>query len=182
MLDVLSRALSELPKLLRSDDAWYSMDIDYHPPRVERLFHNWGKHRIMLHRIEPCAKEEALFHPHPWPSAMRVLKGTYWMRVGSAAGVEPPPEVFEVMVTVGPDTDFRYAMTHPDGWHVVIPVGGPVYSVMVIGPYWDRPIPKVTRDAAWAIEPLPDARKIELLDEFRELVPMHVPRLFDSIG
>ena len=70
---------------------------------------------------------DALFHPHPWPSAMRVLEGEYEMAVGFGAGAATPP-VAALMVTKG---DFRYEMTHPDSWHYVRPLAGPTLSLMV---------------------------------------------------
>ena len=51
----------------------------------------WRDCRIYLHRIYPCAPGEALFHPHLWPSAMRILSGEYEMAVGYGAGRVPRP-------------------------------------------------------------------------------------------
>src|SRR5205823_428108 len=94
MLDILHAAEKELPRLLASDDGWQSLRVDYHPPFVDRVFRDWSppgaaegaRYRISLHRIHPCAPAEALFHPHPWPSAMRIHSGTYEMGVGHGAG------------------------------------------------------------------------------------------------
>ena len=84
MLATLHEAEDALPDLLREGvDAWRSLDIDYEPPHVERLWRPWGpvvstgamtipsRFRLSLHRIHPC--ETALFHPHPWPSAVRII-------------------------------------------------------------------------------------------------------------
>ena len=73
VLDTLAAVERGLPALLRDEGAWKSLLVDYHPPTVERLWRPWGAGRVYLHRIHPCARAEALFHPHPWPSAMRVL-------------------------------------------------------------------------------------------------------------
>ena len=43
MLDVLERVEADLPALLADDLGWNSLDINYHPPRVERLWRNWGE-------------------------------------------------------------------------------------------------------------------------------------------
>ena len=91
MLDVLSRVEQALPRLLQDETVWHSLLVDYHPPTVERLWTPWQEFRVYLHRIHPCAREEALFHPHPWPSAMCLLEGDYEMAVGFGAGLEPPP-------------------------------------------------------------------------------------------
>lgn len=156
-----------LPGLLDSN-GWNSLLIDYHPPKVERLWFPIGDGRILLHCIHPC--ETALFHPHPWPSAMRVLSGTYRMSIGSAAGIDEPPVVCCSQVTATPETQCRYIMDHPDGWHSVTPVGGPVYTVMVTGAPWDRPIPEVTREAGPMPELSPE-RKGELRRKFIEFYP-----------
>jgi len=69
MLDLLHKAISELPALLASHEGWKSVDVTFHPPRVERVWRQWGKNRILLHRTYPCDKEYGLWHPHPWSSA-----------------------------------------------------------------------------------------------------------------
>jgi hypothetical protein len=141
MLDVLDRVERELPALLADGDAWAGLFIDYHPPTVERLWRQWGEYRVSLHRIHPCAAHEALFHPHPWPSAMRVLSGEYEMAVGYGTGDEAPP-VAARLVASG---DLRYEMTDPDAWHYVRPIGGPSWSVMVTGKPWSRPAPRADK-------------------------------------
>src|SRR5262245_50787575 len=115
MLKVLAALERELPGLLRDEEGWRSVLIAYHPPTVERLWRSWNDYRVYLHRIHPCAREEALFHPHPWPSAMRILSGEYEMAVGFGPGQEPPP-VATLLIASG---EFRYEMTHPDAWHYV---------------------------------------------------------------
>ena len=77
-LSLLREIEAKLPELLNplSDEHWQSLDVDYHPPRVERVFLPYGDLRICLHRIHPANSAEILFHPHPWPSAMKVLQGT----------------------------------------------------------------------------------------------------------
>src|SRR5262249_19829040 len=93
------------------------------------------------HRIHPCERGQALFHPHPWPSAMRVLEGEYEMAVGYGPGMEEPP-IAALMVAQG---DFRYEMTHPDGWHYVRPLRRPSMSVMVTGKPWSREAPRSSK-------------------------------------
>src|SRR5262245_32103375 len=98
MLDVLEAFEKELPRLLADEGAWQSLYVDSHPPVVERLWRPWRAGRAYLHRIHPCGPGEALFHPHPWPSAMRVLEGEYEMAIGYGSGVVPPP-VAALLVT-----------------------------------------------------------------------------------
>lgn len=138
MLDVLASVESDLPALLLAETSWQGLLIDYHPPVVERLWRPWHDYRISLHRIRPCSASEALFHPHPWPSAMRILEGEYEMAVGYGKGDITPPIAARMIVR----GDFRYEMTDPDAWHYVRPINGPSWSVMVTGKPWSRSAPR----------------------------------------
>src|SRR2546425_6708638 len=129
MLDILAAVERDLPRLLLDEAAWKGLFIDYHPPTVERLWTPWRDYRVSLHRIYPCAPGQALFHPHPWPSAMRILSGKYEMAVGYGKGGTVPP-IAALMLATG---DFRYEMTDPDAWHYVRPIGEPTLSLMVTG-------------------------------------------------
>jgi hypothetical protein len=163
MLDILAAVEHVLPQLLQDESSWRSLYVDYHPPVVERLWILWREYRVSLHRIHPCEREQALFHPHPWPSAMRVLEGDYEMAVGFGAGVETPP-VAALMIAQG---DFRYEMTHPDSWHYVRPLGRPSLSVMVTGKPWAREAPRSSKP----LQPLRAAQVAELFRLFRARYP-----------
>jgi hypothetical protein len=163
MLEVLARVETELPSLLRDDSRWHSIDINYHPPFVERLWCSWNEYRVALHKIHPCGATEALFHPHPWPSAMRIVEGRYEMAVGYGAGITPPPIAARI-IGAG---DFRYEMTDPDAWHFVRPIDAPATTIMVTGRPWRRAAPR-------SEVPLPslDAdRRDALIEFFRERYP-----------
>lgn len=159
MLNILYALERDLPKLLADESKWKSLLIDYHPPRVERLWREWYEYRVYLHRIHPCTREEALFHPHPWSSAIRIVSGTYEMGVGYASGDTPPPAAATLML--GPGS--AYEMIHPDGWHYVRPIGVPSLSVMVTGTPWGRSAPK----SDTPLKELPENNKAELFSLFR---------------
>lgn len=168
-------------------DKWHSLDVDYHAPRVERLWREFecnGKvYRGYLHCIHPCKPEEALFHPHGWPSAMQIVEGHYVMWMGYGAGAEPPAVTsrfeLEVHNTAKYDSDghfidgnlpfHRYTMEHPDLWHLVAPVPlhshSPVcaYTIMVTGAPWKRWSPKADR----VLKTLSPERKLDLYEMFR---------------
>lgn len=160
MLEVLERVELALPQLLASEEGWRTLLIDYHPPVVERVFRQWGDFRISLHCIHPCAPSEALFHPHPWPSAMRILSGTYEMAVGYGAGDEPPPHAAKIIAR----GDLAYEMTDPNAWHYVRPIGDVAMTLMVTGPPWQRSAPGPTSP----LGPLTPARAEEIKSFFRE--------------
>lgn len=133
MLEVLQEVEKELPKLLTDKGIWKGIYVDYHAPIVERLWCQWGEYRIYLHRILLCGEGEALFHPHPWPSAMKVF-GEYEMGMGFGSGDNPPPIFTKIILGHGD----VYEMTHEDGWHYVRPLGKPNFSIMVTGQPWNR--------------------------------------------
>lgn len=137
MLARLLTVEAALPALIADVDGWKSLDINYHPPRVERLYRDLDGVRVSLHRVWPCAPEAALIHPHPWPSAMRLIAGRYRMWIGYGAGLETPPLAALVELAAGS----RYVMEDPDQWHAVMPIDGPTLSVMVTGQPWERAMP-----------------------------------------
>ncbi len=128
VLDEIERQLSEL--LLRED--WKTVDVNYHPPRVERVWLQHGALRIYLHRIHSAKSSETLFHKHPWPSAMKILEGIYEMGIGFSSSDIAPPLAATVLLTEGAS----YEMTNPDGWHYVNPISEVTYSLMVSGCPW----------------------------------------------
>lgn len=118
-------------KLLRDTpfDSWQSLDVDYEPPRVERVWIQHGDFRVNLHRIHPCDK--ALYHPHPWPSAVYVLSGQYEMAVGTSN-----TEASRQILTSGS----MYEMLDPHGWHSVRPLGRPSLSLMLTWTPFDHQV------------------------------------------
>jgi hypothetical protein len=163
MLEVLSRVEAALPALLRDEAGWQTLDIDYHPPHVERVWRPWSEYRVSLHRIHPCLPGEALFHPHPWPSAMRIVDGGYEMAVGYGTGSTPPPVAARI-VGAG---DFRYEMTEPDAWHYVRPIDRPAMTIMVTGNPWTREAPR----SAHPLRPLDPERTAAILQFFQARFP-----------
>lgn len=165
MLEILERVESLLPQLLTDLNNWRSVYVDYHPPYVQRL---WASvtiddqtYRVYLHRILPCDLSEALFHPHPWPSAMRILSGRYTMIVGYGKGDTIPP----VTMTLSLPPQTTYEMIHMDSWHAVCPDGEPAYSLMVTGAPWERKSSK----SSYQLQPLTDELQREILEFFRSV-------------
>jgi len=173
VLERLRQILSEeLPTLLGQPEAWADMHIIYHPPRVERLWLQLESHRLFLHRIYPCARDQALWHPHPWPSAVRLLTGRYEHAIAGTAvqddgsGQAVPTEVLSRMVlTAG----CEYEMVHPQAWHVVRPLDKPSLSVMLVGAPYDSsskaPLPSVAKPTTRQPGLSPEVRE-ELFCEF----------------
>ena len=117
--------------LLRdANTPWTSIRLDHQQPVLERCYTQYGDLRLGVHRIHPC--ETAMYHPHPWPSAVYLLDGEYEMAIGHGEGSKPPPEAMRTVVTPGS----RYEMLDPNGWHYVRPLVRPTLSIMLNGPAW----------------------------------------------
>jgi hypothetical protein len=164
MLATLKRIeATTLPELLRSPDAWASLDITYHPPHVERLWTTVPEGRLFLHRIEPCDPGDALVHPHDWPSAMKILSGRYEHGIGVA---DDNGDV-DILSVAELAAGTYYEMSNPRVWHWVRPLEV-VCTLMLAGPlYAERPpFAKPTQRQL----PLTSARAAELLETFRGLL------------
>ncbi len=137
MLNVLreieTRLLSYIDDANTEYSVWQSLDITYEKPHVERVWMPYQGYRIYLHRIHTCSREEALWHPHPWPSAMLVVDGEYEMGIGYGNSLRPP-----VAATVVLGQGSRYEMVEANAWHYVRPVNKPVLSLMVTGLPWKQ--------------------------------------------
>lgn len=121
---------SDLPSLLDGDtSSWQTLDVDYESPRVERIWFPHKDYRVNLHRIHPC--ESALYHPHPWPSAILIISGVYESVVGS----ENVRAVTQRLVAGD-----SYAMSNPLAWHSVRPLYHRAYSVMLTWAPFDPPV------------------------------------------
>ena len=164
MLAVLAEAERALPRLLEEEEKWTGLFVDYERPFVERLWRSWGEFRLNLHRIHPCDPGQALWHPHPWPSAMRIHDHPYEMLVGYTDGDTPPPTAARLVLAPGS----TYEMVEPDGWHAVRPIYEPVHTLMVTGTPWNRSSPKSARPLA----ALTAAQRRSLFDFFRGRYPL----------
>lgn len=166
MRDMLERAKEQLPQLLADEEAWGDVDVNYHPPRVERLWRPFEDGRLFLHEIHPCVPDAALLHPHPWASGMYLLDGEYEMGYGRADPEGPAPTDIDRRIVTAGET---YIMEFPDEWHYVAPVRNAVRSVMVIGEPWKRTTPKKRVDHG--LSRIEQARRRELFGVFRSFFP-----------
>jgi SAM-dependent methyltransferase len=164
-LALLGEIEKKLPELLSASENWQTLDVDYHPPRVERVWLSHGELRICLHRIHPADPAEILFHPHPWPSSMKVLQGTYEMGIGSSSEETLTPPA--IVTTLELQAGSSYEMVHPHGWHYVNPKGGVTYSLMISGLPW----PERDQKSGLTLNALSPEAKAEILSFFRGIYP-----------
>ncbi len=112
---------------------WTSLLINRRKPWTYRAFKQVGDVRVCLHRFAVCDDHEAFDHPHPWPGAFKIIKGSYKMTVGFSQNRTTHPE--HVLTTVL-NRGSSYAITNPMTWHSVIPLEE-CWTVMVNGTPWD---------------------------------------------
>lgn len=165
MLKLLNDLEKRIPELLKDESMWQGLFVDYHAPFVERLWTQAEENRISLHKIYPCENGEALFHPHPWPQACKILKGSYEMSVGYGEDHSSPPPYAVTLVMAEGAT---YEMIDPNGWHYVRPLGEPTLSIMVTGKPWS--VEKKT-DKNVELKPLSENQRTTLFNEFRKIYP-----------
>ena len=160
MLNLLHSVEQSLENLLRTQEI-HSMYIDYHPPVVSRIWFQHGEYRVYLHKIEPCGDSaDALYHPHPWQSAIRIIRGSYEMGVGHSATDEIPVTDCRLILPAGT----QYEMIEEDAWHYVNPLNEPVYSLMVTGKLSSRKMPVEPKRQFRALE---RAEINDILDVFK---------------
>lgn len=158
-LELLHEAERELSSLLGDAEAWNSLCINYSSPLVERVWRDWQGYRLNLHRIYSDAKQPSLYHPHPWPSAMRLVKGSYEMGIGFGLGPQEPPLAATVVLEAG----CEYEMAHPAGWHYVRPLTDCTVSLMITGKPWQSG----RANKAQPMLALTPEKKIEILEIFQ---------------
>jgi hypothetical protein len=144
--------------------AWNSLNIDYHPPKVERLWAQFDSMRLMIHRIHDTDPGEALFHPHPWPSAVYVVQGDeYRMGFGSGSSEVTPPVSGTVILSPGSS----YEMLDKNAWHYVAPQKGGSISIMLSGIPWKEPHPFYTAGDKKKLHPLTEKARANLIWGFK---------------
>lgn len=174
LLKELERNETILRLLADSDyPNWGSLNIDYHPPHVERVWTDLDNGmRLSFHVIHPCEKEiDALWHPHAWPAAFHVLsmsEGIYKQGFAMAKRhlIDDTIEELDYFTVMEvKEGEFYYSMDHRDLCHAVTPIDGIVYTVMLSAkPKWPENAIKPNKE----LKPLSAARKKEILDKFFE--------------
>ena len=164
-LEILTQIEEILPELLLRTD-WKTIDVDYHLPRVERVWLQYGSLRINLHRIHATKSSKTLFHKHPWPSSMRILHGVYEMGIGFGFEEAPPPLATTIMLNEGT----AYEMINPDGWHYVNPISEITYSLMISGCPW----PRRENKSSLLLNALSEEAKEEIIAFFKRKYPKNL--------
>lgn len=174
ILNILSQDISKFKTLY----------VDYEHPYVERLQYNLDDgYRIFFHVIHTCETEQALYHPHPWPSAMHILKGIYetglayseiddhykHTETGELNSIIAKNEVAKFVIC---DNQFvagsaYYQMLNPKGWHYVRPIQT-CHTVMLTHTPWYS-----GNKATKPLMPLSQERAIEIKQWFLNYYTNH---------
>lgn len=168
MIDLLKEIEKNQIVDLLTNGSWKSLNVDYHPPFVERVWIQLGENRLSLHVIHPCEEGESLWHPHPWKTSFRVFSkgGIYEQGIGSSF-IDPllsSTHVFTPLMKMEVPGDMYYEMTHSDCAHYVRPIDEQVYTIMLSGPAeWTENSIKADKE----LKPLSDARVEEILEIFK---------------
>lgn len=161
-----------IPDLLKDPSLWKTLDVDYYPPRVERLYTTYGEYRIFLHTIHSTISgEKVLYHKHRWPAVFKQLKGSYEMGITYSEKEVNSEEAYNL-----PDiAKFRmversyYEMTQTDCLHYVKPISEVSYSIMLTNDLYPEAIfRKEVLDKS--LKELSLERKNELLITFKSLI------------
>lgn len=134
MLNLLNQYIKDgtILDLIRDRARWDSVVVNRRKPHTYRVFTQIGENRICLHRFDVCDLHESFDHPHPWPGAFVIIKGSYRMRLGRSTDRESPPiTASDLILTAGSS----YEITDPLTWHSVTPLEI-TYTIMLNGPAW----------------------------------------------
>lgn len=169
-IELLQLMEERIITFLKQKDIWTSLDVDYYPPRVERLFTHHNGFRIYLHVIHQT-NEKCLYHKHRWPAAFKQLKGSYEMGITYSPDEIKSDEAHKLptlaMFTISEGS--YYEMTQTDCLHYVKPLTDISLSIMITHDlYPEAEFRKETVDRK--LNPLSDARKSEILEMFKILL------------
>lgn len=135
MIELLKQAEGFLPDLLLMPDIWNTLDVDYFPPRVERLWTQYDPtHRLYIHIIHPTL-EPCLFHKHRWPAAFKMIEGCYEMGVGYSEKEITSNEAYNMPIISKfiLNEGSYYEMINTHTLHYVKPLVNPSISLMITG-------------------------------------------------
>ena len=133
MIETLQRLIPEIFHSLGDVQGWDSLVINRRKPWTYRVFRQFGDYRVCLHAFDECMTEEAFAHPHPWPGAFLMLRGSYIHNIGFSPDLQSQP-TFHFKEIVRPYS--TYEITDRRTWHTVQPLER-TYTVMVNGKPWD---------------------------------------------
>lgn len=169
-IEILKSLEPDIKKLIQDPSIWKTLDVDYFPPRVERLYTDYKGFRIFLHTIHPTDKP-CLFHKHKWPAAFKQISGAYEMGITYSKDEINSDEAY-LLPTIARfivNTYSYYEMTQTDCLHYVKPMNGISMSIMITKDMY--PEATFRKEAVNVkLDELTEERKLELLENFRRCI------------
>ena len=173
-IEHLKHAELHIPRLLMQPEIWNTLDVDYYPPRVERLWTQYdNEHRLFIHLIHPT-DEPCLFHKHRWPASFKMIDGSYEMGITwfrdeiKSEDAHKLPMMAKFIIYTGS----YYQMTETHTLHYVKPLGGVSTSLMLSGPLYPEAESR-KKVGATALKPLSVLRKMTILQWMQKLYPFY---------
>lgn len=176
MIEVLQSLIPEVIESLDRLDEWDSLIVNRRKPWTYRVFRKFGEYRICLHAFDPCMTEESFPHPHPWPGAFLMLKGSYVHRIGFSADLQSQP-TFHFREIVRPYS--TYEIVDRRTWHTVQPLER-TYTIMANGPAWENAHSEVRTTKGKDLEKMNPEDLAVHLNEFKELLKEYVDSQLSS--
>jgi len=162
MLDRLHEVENILPDLIK-ERKWYGQTIEYGANKTDRVWTPYEDGSIDLHRLYPCSIDEAIFHHHEGPTAVKVFQGSYLMKVGSKTrGID------ETIMTILVVPGCTYQMLNQEDYHSVAP-NEIVYSLRIRGKPFEEHPDKVNLSSN-CFKTLSESEKESLLDCFNKIL------------
>ena len=165
-IEILKSLEPEIISMLLMPELWKSLDVDYFPPRVERLYTTIREYRIYLHVIHET-ESECLYHKHRWAGVFKQVSGEYEMGITysqdeiTSEEAHNMPDLAKFRITKGS----YYEMTQTDCMHYVKPVTPISYSIMVTKDLYPEAVfRKESLDRK--LNELSESRKTEILKSF----------------
>lgn len=169
-IEILKSLEPLIKDLLYNPSIWNTLDVDYFPPRVERLWTIYNDYRIFLHIIHPT-NQPCLYHKHRWPAAFKQIEGSYEMGI-TYHSEEITSEIAYNLPTLARfiiNKGTYYEMTQTDCLHFVRPVNAISASIMITKDlYKESDLRKEAIDKK--LEYLSDSRKLEMLEFFKKRI------------
>lgn len=166
MIEILQKLIPEVFDSINRGDHWDSLVINRRKPWTYRVFRQFGDYRVCLHAFDECMQDEAFPHPHPWPGAFLMLRGSYMHNIGFSTDLQSQP-IFHFKEIVRPYS--TYEITDRRTWHTVQPLER-TYTVMVNGKPWDDAHADVRTTKGKDLDMMQPAELREHLMEFMVLL------------
>ena len=114
---------------------WSSLIINRRKPYTYRIFTQVGPYRICFHTFDTCDKTESFIHPHAWPAAFKILRGSYEIKTGYSKNKLDRPTDFHRFIL---EQNSSYEMVNPLEWHSITPLEI-THTVMINGEGYEHP-------------------------------------------